>query len=154
MHLNLGFGQTSPNSQVGKGFTIAYCIFGIPMFLIVLGGFVEKFKYSSNWLLSQITNRCGHWFSTDSIRLIHLGSLFFILLLCMFIIPASLFKSVEDNWTFLDAFYYCFVSLTTIGLGDYIPGDSNDQSNRGLYKIFVTCKYTFNSAQYQSFLRI
>lgn len=49
------------------------------------------------------------------------------LLVTVFVIPlyltlgATLF-SVWEKWTFLDSFYFCFITLTTIGFGDFVPG--------------------------------
>jgi hypothetical protein len=36
---------------------------------------------------------------------------------------AVLFKIWESDWTTFGAFYFCFVTLSTIGLGDFVPGE-------------------------------
>lgn len=42
------------------------------------------------------------------------------------IIGAILFTIWEDEWDFLIGSYFCFITLTTIGFGDYVPGTSVD----------------------------
>ena len=59
----------------------------------------------------------------------------------LFLVPAALFTALEDNWGFMDAMYYCFISLTTVGLGDFIPGDTPGQHLRPLYKACTTSMY-------------
>jgi len=41
------------------------------------------------------------------------------------ILGAFLFK-YSENWEPLVAAYFCFITLSTIGFGDYVPGTSLD----------------------------
>lgn len=44
----------------------------------------------------------------------------FILLSAIIIFPAFGFEALE-GWTYFDSVYFCFVTLTTIGFGDFVP---------------------------------
>lgn len=57
------------------------------------------------------------------VRLIHLALMGSVYLLLTILLPTLLFWLLEPGWSFLDGVYFVFISLTTIGLGDYIPGD-------------------------------
>ncbi len=50
--------------------------------------------------------------------------LFFLVLGCIIFIvfPAIVFSSVEPSWNYLDAVYFAFITLTTIGFGDLVAG--------------------------------
>lgn len=50
---------------------------------------------------------------------------------------ATLF-SVWEDWNMLDGSYFCFVSLSTIGFGDIVPGDKI-YSGQGLDLSFIIC---------------
>ncbi|XP_044002701.1 uncharacterized protein LOC122848588 isoform X2 [Aphidius gifuensis] len=50
---------------------------------------------------------------------------------------ALLFSKWED-WDFLDGSYFCFVSLSTIGFGDIVPGDKI-YSGQGIELSFIFC---------------
>lgn len=68
----------------------------------------------------------------------HLVALLMVIVAIFFLIPAAVFAYLEEAWSFLDAFYFCFISLSTIGLGDYVPGEAPGQPYRSLYKVLVT----------------
>lgn len=76
--------------------------------------------------------------SESTIRIVHLLILILFFLALFFIIPSIIFTYLEDDWSFIDAFYFCFISLTTIGLGDLVAGDSPTQRNRLFYKVALT----------------
>lgn len=68
----------------------------------------------------------------------HLVGLLVVIVAVFFLVPAAVFAYLEEAWSFLDAFYFCFISLSTIGLGDYVPGEAPGQPHRALYKVLVT----------------
>ncbi|XP_049820321.1 potassium channel subfamily K member 1-like isoform X2 [Aethina tumida] len=134
----IGYGHVTPLSRSGKVFCMLYAVVGIPLTLVLLSALVERLLIPTIWLLQWLNSRLGHLYQPFNIRLLHLFIIVLILVGLFLIAPATVFATIEPEWDFLDSFYYCFISLTTIGLGDYIPGDSPDQPYRPLYKIATT----------------
>lgn len=130
-------------SKSGKVFCLIYAIIGIPLTLVLLSAVVERLMTPVNWLLGILNSRLGHLYQPINIRIIHLSIVITIVIILFFAIPTAIFNYMEDSWNGVDAFYYCFISLTTIGLGDYIPGDDPDIDYRSLYKILTTCYLIF-----------
>ena len=46
-----------------------------------------------------------------------------VLLLLAYILSGGAIFSAWEDWAFLDGAYFCFVSLMTIGFGDFVPGN-------------------------------
>ncbi|MEQ2212970.1 hypothetical protein XENOCAPTIV_007598 [Xenoophorus captivus] len=68
---------------------------------------------------------------------VHFLLLLIMVVLCFFLAPAAVFSVVEVSWTFLDGIYFCFISLCTIGLGDFVPAARPGQQYRALYQVAV-----------------
>lgn len=79
---------------------------------------------------------CSHsispvWFSQQKHKQISqtkirvMSTILFILAGCIVFvtIPALIFKRIED-WTTLEAIYFVVITLTTVGIGDYVAGRS------------------------------
>ena len=70
---------------------------------------------------------CGRFYIVDAVdRLLIFRWINMVLLvggglLVMFIIPSAVFCAIEE-WNIIDSVYFCFITLSTIGLGDYVAG--------------------------------
>lgn len=140
-----------PLSDGGKAFCIIYSVIGIPFTLLFLTAVVQRIiVYVTRRPVLYFHIRWG--FSKQIVAIIHAMLLGFITVSCFFLIPAAIFSVLEDDWNFLESFYFCFISLSTIGLGDYVPGEGYNQKFRELYKIGITCKCQTNQPSKRHFV--
>lgn len=63
--------------------------------------------------------------------------------LCAFIfVPAIIFAVIEP-WSYFESIYFCFVTLTTVGFGDFVPSQSAGSDGfrplHGFYRIATAC---------------
>lgn len=51
-----------------------------------------------------------------------------VFLVISYIIAGAFYFTRTENWSFLDSAYFCFITLTTIGFGDFVPAQGLNQS--------------------------
>ena len=78
--------------------------------------------------------------STDYKKITVPISITLFILSTYIILGGIIFKTLEE-WSVLDGVYFCFITLSTIGLGDFVPGNSiNDSDNEAEFKL-VGCSF-------------
>ncbi|XP_068173841.1 potassium channel subfamily K member 6 [Antennarius striatus] len=131
----VGYGNTTPLSNAGKAFSILYALIGVPFTMLVLTVCIQKLMYPLVIAPVSLLHRSG--MEPRSATIVHFVLLLVLMLACFFVAPAAVFSAVEMSWSFLDGVYFCFISLCTIGLGDFVPGMQSGQKYRPLYQISV-----------------
>ncbi|KAL8585117.1 hypothetical protein ACOMHN_013133 [Nucella lapillus] len=134
----IGYGRVTPLSDAGKAFCIIYAILGIPLTLVLFTALVERILIPVKAVLYFLFRKFGNEYKAFHIQLLHLALTVLLLVTLFMLVPSGIYTVMEPSWNYLDAFYYCFISLTTIGLGDFIPGDSAEQPHRAMYKVATT----------------
>ena len=80
--------------------------------------------------VSKPRRRCPFQLITDmdEIQKVHVPISVSFALMVGYIAVGALLFSFCEGWEYLVASYFCFVTLSTIGFGDYVPGTSLDAS--------------------------
>ncbi|KAK6621596.1 hypothetical protein RUM44_001403 [Polyplax serrata] len=120
----IGYGHSTPVTIAGKAFCMGYAMVGIPLGLIMFQSIGERL----NKFASVVIQRAKQVFRCSSTEATEMNLMMATGLLSSIIITtgAAVFSRYE-GWTYFDSFYYCFVTLTTIGFGDYVALQ-NDQA--------------------------
>ncbi|XP_075699670.1 potassium channel, subfamily K, member 16-like [Rhinoderma darwinii] len=114
----IGYGTISPRTAGGQIFCVIYALFGIPLNVIVLG---QVGKLLSRWCES--LGKCLLKKGMGKKKAKILTIIFFLVtgVIVFLGIPPLVFRATEE-WTYREGVYYAFISLSTIGFGDYVVG--------------------------------
>jgi len=112
----------SPQTDGGKVLCIVYSLLGVPLNGILIGGLAAFFGSK----LDNLTENAAEA-KTETKKLLMLALdvvLYMIPGVAVFLLlPSLVFMYIEEDWDYLDAFYYSFITLTTIGFGDFVAGN-------------------------------
>jgi hypothetical protein len=113
----IGYGSFAPATQFGKLFTIPYGTGGL-----ILGGYTLSLVGSVITLgVELVIFKCFRKTVPDQVHLLA-SFAFFMMYMLTWALVFDLLKEDED-WDYVEALYYCFITLTTIGFGDYVPDE-------------------------------
>ncbi|XP_055862163.1 potassium channel subfamily K member 18-like [Biomphalaria glabrata] len=122
----IGYGNLAPLTDEGRVVTIWYSLIGIPLTLLYLtrmGAIMAKvFKLTYNKICAFSCRkiRPAKDYSDTSKRVPVFVTL--IVLIAYVAAGAVLFQVLEKRWDFINSAYFCFVTLSTIGHGDFVFG--------------------------------
>ncbi|KRZ54182.1 Translation initiation factor IF-2, mitochondrial [Trichinella nativa] len=159
----IGFGMTTPRTAIGKAAVILYGFVGCSSSILFFNLFLERILTFLSCLFRVVhrirlpqSNRsnCGRRASDEqscSLEAEWRPNLYFfwfglLILSSTTITLAALLYQYAEDWSYLEAVYFCFVSFATIGFGDFISSQRTSEiSSYKLYSIlnfailFVGC---------------
>ncbi|XP_004272935.1 potassium channel subfamily K member 15 [Orcinus orca] len=123
----IGYGHAAPGTDSGKVFCMFYALLGIPLTLVTFQSLGERLNALMRRLLLAAKRCLG-------LRRPHVSTENMVvagLLVCAatLALGAAAFAHFE-GWTFFHAYYYCFITLTTIGFGDFVALQNDEALQR------------------------
>ncbi|XP_040523524.1 potassium channel subfamily K member 17 isoform X2 [Gallus gallus] len=138
----IGYGNLSPSTVAGRIFCIFFALFGIPLNLVLLNEIGQLMLLGVQRSAHHL-EEMFHWKIKAALLMktcaLVTGLLLFLLL------PPLLFSN-KEGWTYEESFYYSFITLSTIGFGDYVIGMNPDRTYPSWYKNVISLWILFGMA--------
>ncbi|XP_056150765.1 potassium channel subfamily K member 3a [Lampris incognitus] len=113
----IGYGHAAPSTDGGKVFCMLYALLGIPLTLVMFQSLGERINTFVRYLLHRLKKCLG--MRHTEVSMVNMVTIGFISCMSTLCVGALAFSHFE-GWSFFHAYYYCFITLTTIGFGDYV----------------------------------
>ncbi|XP_040017200.1 potassium channel subfamily K member 3a [Gasterosteus aculeatus] len=113
----IGYGHAAPSTDGGKVFCMLYALLGIPLTLVMFQSVGERINTFVRYLLHRLKKCLG--MRRTEVSMVNMVIIGFISCMSTLCVGALAFSHFE-GWSFFHAYYYCFITLTTIGFGDYV----------------------------------
>lgn len=131
----IGDGNIVPVSMSGRIFCVMYGFLGIPLFNVVASSLVSlitgvlRFLHSANLRRRRQREAEKLKKDEDSSELqtvnnsqeFHLSLKIVFSMVTAYLAAGTVLFSLWEEWYLFESFYYCFMTLTSIGLGGYVP---------------------------------
>lgn len=126
----VGYGHIIPQTTLGRSLTIIYAVVGIPIFLILLADFGKVFtrglKFFWAFVRRLYRGACKKTKDGDQPEFIiddefNLPILLAAGILVLYILAGTMIYTCWEDWDYFEAFYFVFISMSTIGFGDIVP---------------------------------
>ncbi|XP_028251861.1 potassium channel subfamily K member 17-like [Parambassis ranga] len=138
----IGYGNMCPNSTAGQIFCVFFALFGIPLNVVVLNR-VGKYMLAIERNISDfIKEKTGRKRLTRFC--FHLVS-YLCGVVLFFVVPMIVFQQ-HEGWTYSQAIYYCFITLSTIGFGDYVADNNPNKTYPEWYSVLMASWIFFGLA--------
>ncbi|EMP30665.1 Potassium channel subfamily K member 5, partial [Chelonia mydas] len=139
---SIGYGTLCPKTSAGQIFCVFFASFGIPFNIV--------FLHRVSKMLSLLCERLGRWLYEKGMKkkkIKFLTLLFFLVMgiLVFLCLPSFLFQVVE-GWSYSEGVYFAFITLSTIGFGDYVVGKQPDRNYPSYYRTLVAIWIIFGLA--------
>ena len=121
----LGYGRLAPSTSLGQALCIAFAVLGIPITILAFQSVGEFISRGISSVIRKIETRCFKR-QPSNVEAKNTAATC-VLMVIMLLLGATMQMRTEDaeDMTFLEGFYFWFITFATIGYGDYVPGFSN-----------------------------
>ncbi|KAK2711409.1 hypothetical protein QYM36_012553, partial [Artemia franciscana] len=117
--MTIGYGDVYPTTLSGRVFCIIFSITGVPFLFLVIG----EWGSLTSRVVRLLSNRLK--LRTTFTKRKKMRKIIWMVISASFVLTYMLIGSILmllwEDWNFFDAFYFCFITVTTIGLGDIVP---------------------------------
>uniref|UniRef100_A0A8D0H605 Potassium two pore domain channel subfamily K member 5 n=1 Tax=Sphenodon punctatus TaxID=8508 RepID=A0A8D0H605_SPHPU len=129
----IGYGNVAPKTPSGRLFCIFYGLFGVPLCLTWISA-LGKFFGGRAKRLGQFLTKRGVSLRKAQITCTAIFIIWGVLV--HLVLPPFVFM-VTEGWDYIEGLYFSFITITTIGFGDFVAGVNPNANYHSLYRYFV-----------------